>query len=441
MVQIKKKILLLSSGDINGAYEYVYRLANLFKQEGHHVVMLVKHKTKPDSFIVSYKEEQPLRSKTILERIVLKIRTRFLKKDIPKATFDPIYDFISVDETSVNVSAKQILKLIGFVPEYIFVGMTDQFMNSTDLLNLQQITNANIYNITVDMNHFTGGCHFAWDCKGYIHGCNKCPAITSVYGSDISKINFETKLANATKGKFKILTGSGWTMNQAKESKIYKDQLNVVNINSLIDTEVFNNKSRSFVKQIFNLKEENFYILMGCQNANSKRKGFEYLLESLNILFKELNEEQRQRIKVLIVSRNLTESFVDIPFEKQHIDYINDYRLLSLLYQAADVFVNSSIEDSGPMMVSEALACGTPVVAFDMGIASNMVISKYNGYKAKLKDANDLAVGIKCISQLCQSEYNEYSKNAVKQVENYSSFKYADSVFSELFTRVLNSKF
>lgn len=434
MENVKKKILLLSTGDINGAYEYVYRLAVLFKNEGHQVVMLVKNKTKSDSFLIQYKENKLYKRKSILERVLLKTHKKFFKQvDKPKTTFDLNYDFISLDETSVNVSTSHIIDLIGFTPEFIFTGMADDFMNSTDLLNLQLLTNAQVYNIAVDMNHFTGGCHFAWDCKGYIEGCNECPAITSLFGKEKAKVNFETKLANARKGNFKILTGSGWTMNQASLSKIYKNQSNILNINSLIDTNVLNNKCRSFAKQIFNLDEDKFYILMGCQNANAKRKGFEYMLESLEILYQKLNENQRQQIKILIVSRQVTESFKDIPFDKQHIDYINDYRLLSLLYQATDVFVNSSIEDSGPMMVSEALACGTPVVGFDMGVVNNMVINGYNGYKAKLKDSNDLALGIKTILELSKEEYNKHSLNAVKQVELYSSFEYADKVLNEIF--------
>ncbi|MFP3802939.1 glycosyltransferase, partial [Paraburkholderia sp. SIMBA_027] len=80
--------------------------------------------------------------------------------------------------------------------------------------------------------------------------------------------------------------------------------------------------------------------------------------------------------------------------------YIKDYRLLALLYQAADLFVNSSIEDSGPMMVSEALACGTPVVGFDTGVLTNMIIDNYKGYKAPLKDSKKLAEGIKKIFEL-----------------------------------------
>jgi glycosyltransferase involved in cell wall biosynthesis len=186
---------------------------------------------------------------------------------------------------------------------------------------------------------------------------------------------------------------------------------------------LFNNKNRDIAKRIFELEEDKFYILMGCQNAKAKRKGFEYLVESLKILDKNLSADVKNRIEVIIVSRDVSESFDEIPFSKKHIDFIKDYRLLALLYQAVDVFVNSSIEDSGPLMVSEALACGTPVVGFDMGVVNNMVITDFNGYKAILKDSADLANGIKSILELTPEAYKEYSENAVKQVEQFSSLE------------------
>lgn len=426
MEQVKKKILLLSSGDVNGAYEAIYRLAKYFVSDGFQVKMLVKNKTKSDDFIIAYSDiPKPFKRKSILELLILKIKQKLKKQEsTPKIKFDLNYDFISVDETSVNVSAERIVDLIGYTPDFIYSGMIDSFMNSTDLLNLQQLTKSQVYNITVDMNHFTGGCHFAWDCKGYIEGCsNKCPAILSEFGKDLPKINFETKLKNAEIGKFKIISGSGWTLNQAKESKIYKNQNVILNINSLIDVKLFNNKNRDIAKRIFELEEDKFYILMGCQNAKAKRKGFEYLVESLKILDKNLSADVKNRIEVIIVSRDVSESFDEIPFSKKHIDFIKDYRLLALLYQAVDVFVNSSIEDSGPLMVSEALACGTPVVGFDMGVVNNMVITDFNGYKAILKDSADLANGIKSILELTPEAYKEYSENAVKQVEQFSSLE------------------
>ena len=84
------------------------------------------------------------------------------------------------------------------------------------------------------------------------------------------------------------------------------------------------------------------------------------------------------------------------------------------------------------MMVSEALACGTPVVGFDMGVVNNMVINDYNGYKAILKDSQDLAKGIYTIFNLNSEEYKVYSENAVRQVEEFSSMAHAKKVFDRI---------
>lgn len=437
MGNIRKKILLLSTGDVNGAYEAIYKLGYFFIDQGHTVSMLVKHKTKKESFIVQYREKQKIKKNNfILIRLLNRIKIKLLNKsakELQQVCFDDKYSFISKDETAENICVENVISQIGFEPDFIITGMTDGFVNSKDLLNLYNFTKAKVYNITVDMNHFTGGCHYAWDCDGYIKGCDeKCPAIIGVNNRNLAKINFEEKIKNAQQGKFQIISGSGWTLKQAKESKIYKGQKFFYNINSLIDTKIFNSKNKDIAKRIFDFDNSKFYILSGSQNANDPRKGFCYFMEALRILETQLTIEQKNRIVILVVSHNVPKEFELLSFQKQKIDYITDYRLLVLLYQAIDLFVNSSIEDAGPMMVSEAMACGTPVVGFDMGVVNNMVINDFNGYKAILKDSDDLAHGIEKLLSLSEEQYKRYSINSTLQIEKYSSFDYVSTVFNEI---------
>lgn len=429
-----KKILILSTGDVNGAYEAMYKVAHIIKNMGHEVVMCVKHKTKNEDFIKKYRHQHFSSNQGLLTRVISKIKNKINPVQPPKAlSTDRKYSFFSKDELSENIHVESMLNIVGFTPDFIFTGMTIDFLNSTDLLNIYNATKAKIYNVTVDMNHFTGGCHFSWGCDGYINGCDEnCPAITKEDERVTAKNNFERKYENAKKANFQIIAGSGLTLKQAQESKIYKDQKTIYNVNSLIDTKLLNNKNKSIAKKIFSLADDHFYILTGAQNMEDPRKGFSYLLEALEILDKELPVEQKERIVLLVVSNSVNEEFNRVTFKKQKIDYIKDYRLLSLLYQAADIFINSSIEDSGPMMVSEALACGTPVVGFDTGVLTNMVINDYNGYKAPLKDSEKLAEGIKNIFELNKDSYKTFSKNAVKQVEEFSSYEYAEEIFKKI---------
>lgn len=431
----KKNILILSTGDVNGAYEAAYKVAHIIKNMGHDVVMCVKHKTKNENFIKQYRHLSLSSAKAnLLMRIVNKIKNKISPVEPSKViSTDMKYSFLSKNEASENIHIESMLKIVGFTPDFVFTGMTIDFLNSTDLLNIYNATKAKIYNITVDMNHFTGGCHYSWGCEGYIKGCDKyCPAITKEHEKITAKNNFERKYENAQKANFQIIAGSGLTLLQAQNSKIYKSQKTIHNINSLIDTKLLNSKNKSIAKKVFSLSNDCFYILTGAQNMEDPRKGFSYLLQALEMLDRELPMQKKEKIVLLVVSNSVNKEFGRVTFKKQKIDYIKDYRLLSLLYQAADLFINTSIEDSGPMMVSEALACGTPVVGFDTGILTNMVIDDYNGYKAPVMDSRKLAEGIRKVFELNKDDYESFSKNAVRQVEEFSSYEYAEEIFKQI---------
>ncbi|PQA94340.1 hypothetical protein B0A69_07670 [Chryseobacterium shigense] len=437
---MKKKILVLSTGDVNGAYEAMYKVAHILKNMGHEVVLCVRNKTKTDDFIKPYIHVQnvpPPEKRSFIEKVVRKIKASLTqsKPHLPakkKLITDGKYSFLSKDEITENIHVDSLLKSVGFIPEYIFTGMTIDFLNSTDLFNIYTATQAKMYNITVDMNHFTGGCHFSWGCEGYVNNCDHCPAIPEESQKLVAKDNLQRKYDNAQKAFFQIIAGSGLTLEQAKKSKIYRDQEIIYNVNSLIDTTLLNDKNKNIAKAVFSLSEDHFYILTGAQNMEDPRKGFKYLIEALEVLDRQLPEELKKRICILVVSNSINEEFDRIHFKKQKIDYIKDYRLLSLLYQATDVYINTSIEDSGPMMVSEALACGTPVIGFDTGVVTNMVIDDYNGYKIPMKDSRKLAEGIQKIFELNKDQYAAFSKNAVRQVQEFSSYEYAENIFTKI---------
>ena len=64
------------------------------------------------------------------------------------------------------------------------------------------------------------------------------------------------------------------------------------------------------------------------------------------------------------------------------------------LYSASNVYVSSSIADSGPMMVAYSIACGTPVVSYPIGYAFDCVKHENTGYIAEYASIDDLANGI-----------------------------------------------
>ena len=424
-----KTILTIGTTDAGGAGEYMLRLSKLLLSSGYHVFFLVQEKTKSENFIISY----PIESNSLI-RFIKKIKKKIIQFLEPKPTdLDEKYMFYSLNENRKNISIKIIKKIIPRNVDFIVSGWTSGFLNSTDLLTLKLIFQAKIFTLPVDMNQLTGGCHYAWNCTGYINGCHtNCPAILNNSFKKLPYINFKTKYKNAQLGNFTMISGENWTLKQTKDSLIYKNQSSFPIINCLIDTNLFNPQKRDIAKKVFNFDSNKFYILAGAQNFNDVRKGFSQFVSSLNILSKKLSANEREKIVILVATKK-NKNKNKLPFAVHQFDFITDYRLFSLLYQACDLFVNSSLQDSGPMMVPEALACGTPVVGFNIGAVHDLVIDNFNGYKAEYLNEEDLASGIQKIFQLSPEEFSIYSQNASNQIEKTESLNTAITFFDSIF--------
>ena len=411
------KILLFSSSDTHGSYEYAHRMAKSLFSVGHEVGMMVKEKTKSDNFIIAVPQERP----SVAARVKWKLfgDTTAIKTDrVAKEEELP----------------KMVMRSLPFKPDLVIVGMINGFINTKTLAAIEQETGADIYFITADMAPLTGGCHYAWDCTGFERDCSDCPAILDTKKKQRAAHNLAIKSKYIAKMNGKVLAGSGWMLDQARRSALFRNQKTILNTNSVIDTSIFNNHHREIAKSIFGLDPNHKVVMAGARYTSDVRKGVTYLVEALQLLWEKCDPQLRENVRVMVVGENATDEdpLRDTPFAIHFVDYIKDYRLLSLAYQASDVFACPSIQDGGPMMVSEALACGTPVVGFEMGVVSNMVVSGYNGYKARLKDSQDFAEGLLSILSLEPAEYSRVSNNAVAQVLENSSFKTFTDIIDKL---------
>ena len=61
-------------------------------------------------------------------------------------------------------------------------------------------------------------------------------------------------------------------------------------------------------------------------------------------------------------------------------------------------------------MVKQAIMCGTPTVAFPVGVSVELVETKVTGYLAQYGNTEDLAHGIDEIVSLSDDSWNEMSR-------------------------------
>lgn len=75
-----------------------------------------------------------------------------------------------------------------------------------------------------------------------------------------------------------------------------------------------------------------------------------------------------------------------------------DEMSLALAYSAADAFLCPSREDNLPNTVAEAMACGTPCVAFNVNGLPDMIDHEADGWLASPFDAEDFLRGLRFIA-------------------------------------------
>ena len=87
--------------------------------------------------------------------------------------------------------------------------------------------------------------------------------------------------------------------------------------------------------------------------------------------------------------------------------------------------------------IMESLACGTPLVAFDVGGNSDMIEHQKNGYLAKPFDASDLKDGIEWI--LNTTKYNQLCTDAREKVMREFDSKMVAGKHIKLYESILNA--
>ena len=115
-----------------------------------------------------------------------------------------------------------------------------------------------------------------------------------------------------------------------------------------------------------------------------------------------------------------------------------DQDTLQYYYSAAEVVVMPSDYESFGMVALEAMACGTPVIASDVGGLSYLVRQGRTGYRVPARDPKALAAKI---TRLLTDEglRRRIGQRAVCWAESYAWPRIADQIES-LYDQVTNHK-
>jgi glycosyltransferase involved in cell wall biosynthesis len=407
----RKNILHISRPDSKGSGAGAFRIHRSLLKNGYNSKLLVIYNEDIEPEVYSIYSKFHWRILTFRGKIVSQLKKRFHLNSKP-LNRDSKYSGSSFDEKVKIFSTQEILKIVKVKPDIIFLYFINGFLNTQNISELYKITNAKIYWYLMDMAALTGGCHFAWDCRGYINKCGICPALYSDNSFDLSYQNLNFKKENLKEIPISLIIGSDWLIEKAQKSSLFRN-VEIKKIMLSIDPTVFHPGNKDKVRETLNLPLDKKIIFFGAQSLHEERKGIKYILESLKILEKLISNSDIQN-NLFIIYAGYNDNYIEsLNFMNKSLGRLDLTNELPKAYQASDIFVSSSIQDTGPYMICEAIMSGIPVVSFDMGLAKELVITGKTGYKAKISDPNDLALGLLKILSLSPEEYYQMSKNCL----------------------------
>jgi glycosyltransferase involved in cell wall biosynthesis len=355
-----------------------------------------------------------------------------LKTTVQNSNLD--YYVLDYDETISYYSTERILKKVRFKPDAIIVLFMQGFLSYRNLYELNKITKAPIFLYLMDMAALTGGCHYAWDCKGYLNKCGNCPALFSSDPFDQTYINWVFKNDFVTKTNIKVISGSQGLYQQALYSSIFMSKKKY-KVYLSINEQLFKPANKSIIRKQLGLPLDKKMFFFGAVSLIEKRKGMKLLLEALSILNENLEDESKKNIHLIIAGNNAKRIANFLPFSYTLMGVLSKDNLPKA-FQAADVFVSPSIEESGPMMINQSMMSGTPVVAFEVGVAIDLVKNGETGYLAKLGNSGDLARGLLNLSTLPETEYFRI----VEKCRTLAFSLFNSSASGENFIRIFNNQ-
>lgn len=237
-----------------------------------------------------------------------------------------------------------------------------------------------------DMNPITGGCHHSDGCLNFRSSCAVCPQLEGTIDPSYAQRVLQSKadaLAVLDDGQLTIVAPSRWLLELSMQSKVTHRFPHVLIENpalSLPEPAASSAENR----RALGLPLDRKIVLFVSDNLRNPRKGIDLLFDAVRMMPR-AGEVQLVGIgQRTDAPRGLNVSFPGT---------ISDEGMLARYFACADAFASPSAAENSPLVMIEALSCGTPVIGFRVGGIPEIIRSDC-GIVVEQRTAAALAEGL-----------------------------------------------
>lgn len=214
--------------------------------------------------------------------------------------------------------------------------------------------------VMLDEYPFLGKCTFSFDCEQFKTGCGNCPRVRDYPKSFV--IDRSAKMFCLKRDAYRlapqcIFVGIQYTVDRAKCSPAMAGFRFSIADEAIDLRNMYYPRDASWLRAKLGIPLENKIILTVAPYPD-ERKGGKYFLAAARAL------AGKKDITFVHVGFMADEAIC--PSNYIPVGYITDQTLLATYYSLGDLFVHTSMAETIPAAILEALACGTPVLGFDI---------------------------------------------------------------------------
>lgn len=235
-----------------------------------------------------------------------------------------------------------------------------------------------------DMWPLTGGCHYPGHCERYSSRCGHCPVLGSRKARDLSTMVHTRKRLAWRNLDPTIVVASNWTKEGVQRSALFPNAP-LVTVPRPIDVETFSVVHRHAAREKLGLPKGATILAAGGHGfLSDPKKGWKMLRDALTGL------GPREAPLILMVFGSSGRPDRVGPFQVHSFGVLNSHIDVATVYNAADIVVVPSPQEAFGRVCAEALACGTPVVAFESPGAGELLRNGITGFVVSSYDPASL---------------------------------------------------
>ncbi|MBC7485833.1 MAG: glycosyltransferase [Cytophagaceae bacterium] len=187
---------------------------------------------------------------------------------------------------------------------------------------------------------------------------------------------------------FTVVVPSTWMYDMAVQSPVLAGK-KIVRIPHGIDLSVFKPMNKEAMKEKYGIPRDAKTIAFIAQKLKGNFfKGGSDLYDIL----KHLNEQTTFPIHLLLMGEDSMPELNDFKNLIIHpMGYVKEEEKMVEILNATDVFVYPTRADNFPLVLLEAIACGLPVVTYDVGGCSDIVKANISGYLIRYSEPAEMS--------------------------------------------------